>query len=356
MAALKAHDSSSSGPPGPPGIDIHNLDAAPDEAAGRAARRAASREAAARATGVETEAERLGERLPALLVHAERVAMTVAHGLHGRRRPGHGETFWQYRAFNDADSYRAVDWRRSARSDELFVRETEWEAAQTVWLWRDPSPSMDFASSKDLPTKRARADLISTALAALLLRGGERVGLFGGGGKPGLGRAALRRIASDLLLETRTGDSLPAESAPPLRSHMVLIGDMLERPAALQRRVAAYAQRGVRGVICQTLDPAEESLPYRGRVRFSGMEGEGETLLDRVDGLRGAYHGALRTHRDALREICRRTGWTYLLHHTDKPAEHALLLLYEILEGGDRPLSAASTGGRGAVGRRMGSR
>ena len=47
---------------------------------------------------IHQRAELLAERLPPLLVAAERVAMTVAQGVHGRRRVGVGETFWQFQA------------------------------------------------------------------------------------------------------------------------------------------------------------------------------------------------------------------------------------------------------------------
>src|SRR6185369_11263876 len=124
---------------------------------------------------VQHRAEELAARLPPLLVAAERVAATVAQGVHGRRRVGTGETFWQFRQYQPGDAVQRIDWRESAKSQRVYVRETEWEAAQSVWLWRDASPSMDYASRPDLPTKAARADLLVVALAALLVRGGERV-------------------------------------------------------------------------------------------------------------------------------------------------------------------------------------
>src|SRR5215210_6539679 len=89
----------------------------------------------------------LAESLPRLVLEARRIAATVIHGLHGRRRAGPGENFWQYRRFISGEPARQVDWRRSARDDNLYVREREWEAAHTVWLWPDRSPSMAFASA-----------------------------------------------------------------------------------------------------------------------------------------------------------------------------------------------------------------
>src|SRR5712691_2176941 len=98
---------------------------------------------AQRATG---EARSLAAAMPRLILEARRIAATVIHGLHGRRRAGSGENFWQYRRFVSGEAARNIDWRRSARDDHLYVREQEWEAAHTIWLWPDRSPSMAFAS------------------------------------------------------------------------------------------------------------------------------------------------------------------------------------------------------------------
>ncbi len=83
---------------------------------------------------LRAEAERQTAALPPLLADAQRLAATLILGEHGRRRAGQGETFWQYRRAEAGDPFTSIDWRRSARSDRLYVRQTEWEAAQTVSL------------------------------------------------------------------------------------------------------------------------------------------------------------------------------------------------------------------------------
>ncbi len=146
---------------------------------------------------LQYEAEALGAGLPPLLVDAERLAAAVSLGVHGRRKAGMGESFWQFRRYMPEDSSSAIDWRQSAKSQHLFVREREWEAAQSVWFWCDASAGMQFASGK--VTKAERAKLLGLALASLLVRGGERVALYGDAHAPASSRAALRRIAHSLL-------------------------------------------------------------------------------------------------------------------------------------------------------------
>ncbi len=207
-----------------------------------------------------SRAEALAARLPPLLVEAERVAETVRQGVHGRRRVGTGESFWQFRPYTAGDA--RIDWRQSAKSDRVYVRETEWEAAQTVFLWRDPSESMAWTAETSRPTKRMRAELLSLALAALLLKGGERVALPGTSAVGG--RGALERLGRNLL-----SDSAPMPSQPlPRHSSLVLIGDFLDPLDDLAATLQAQAARGIFGAIVQLLDPAEVSLPWEGRVRF----------------------------------------------------------------------------------------
>src|ERR1700733_11147068 len=133
-------------------------------------------EATRRASG---QARSLAATMPRLILEARRVAATMIHGLHGRRRAGPGENFWQYRRFVSGEPAHRVDWRRSARDDHLYVREQEWESAHTVWIWADRSPSMAFSSTLAKESKLERGLVVAFALAEVLVEGGERVGIPG---------------------------------------------------------------------------------------------------------------------------------------------------------------------------------
>src|SRR5262245_6763125 len=154
-------------------------------------------------------ARKLADAMPRLILEARRVAATVIHGLHGRRRAGSGENFWQYRRFVSGEPASRVDWRRSARDDHLYVREQEWEAAHTVWIWPDRSPSMTFASSMASETKLDRALVVAFALAEILVEGGERIGI------PGVMRPTASRNVIERMAQAIVHDPLPRASLPP---------------------------------------------------------------------------------------------------------------------------------------------
>lgn len=274
----------------------------------------------------------LGARLPPLVVAADRVAATVLQGVHGRRRAGQGDAFWQFRPFSPGDSASRVDWRQSAKSDRLFIRETEWEAAQTVALWRDASASMAWRSSPGLASKRDRAELLLLALASLLLRGGERVRLLGGSGRSHAGRAGLEAVAQALGRAGPDASGLPAaDPSLPRHARAVLFGDFLAPLEEIQAAVAGFAGLPVRGHLMQVLDPAEETLPYLGRIRFEGLEAEAPALVPRVEGVRALYEERLRQHRAGVAAIAAAAGWRFLTHRTDQPPGQALLALWQAL-------------------------
>lgn len=284
---------------------------------------------------LETDARGLAERLPELMVDAHRLAQTVVFGTHGRRRAGPGDTFWQFRQFQPSDARTEIDWRRSASSDHLFVREREWEAAHTAWLWADLSPSMGFRSGLAQTTKRDRALVLLMALAELLVEGGERVGYLDVL-PPTANRRVVEQIA--LALATRDGNAANAESLPPplhLRelSEVILFSDFLEPPAEIAERLKGLASRGIRGHLVEVLDPAEETLPFEGRAELIAVEGRERLLSERIEGLRPAYEQRLAAHRLELTDIARRLGWTFIRHRTDKPPGDTLLALHGMISG-----------------------
>ena len=281
---------------------------------------------------LRARAEALGQALPPLLAAAEHLAATVVLGDHGRRRAGMGDEFWQYRPAHAGDSARMVDWRRSARSDAHFVREREWQAAQSVTLWADTSRAMGFSGDKSRGTKAERAQLLALALAVLLLRGGERVGLAGDTTPPRAGRAQLDRLAMSLGGEGAADYGAPDTSGIVSYGRAVFLSDFLGDLAGVEAALGQAADRGVRGALVQVLDPAEEEFPFDGRTIFESMGGSIRYETLRAGDLRNRYLARLAERKARLETIARASGWHYHCHHTGQGAQPALLWLYHALE------------------------
>jgi uncharacterized protein (DUF58 family) len=271
------------------------------------------------------DAATLAARLPSLVVAARLVAQSVMHGVHGRRRAGPGETFWQFRPFVSGEPASRVDWRRSARENRAFVREREWEAAHTLWLWFDRSPSMEFGSALATTTKIDRAALLTLALADLAVRGGERVGLLGLS-RPIASRAVIDRFAEILAAADRAEKlALPPLVPVAARAKVVLMGDFLAPAEDIARGFAALGANGADGQVLMICDPLEETFPFDGHTEFLGPSGESRLRAPRAQNLRAGYLARLAAQREAVRVAARAQGWDFALHRTDAAAAAALL-------------------------------
>ncbi len=283
---------------------------------------------------LRARAETEAARFPPLLARAEQLAGTVLLGEHGRRRAGQGDDFWQYRPVQQGDPMRMIDWRRSARSDAQFVREREWQIAQSVMLWVDQAASMRFASDAKVPEKSDRARLLALAVAVLLVRGGERVGLTGTALPPRRGNQQLLRLAEMFALDDAADYGLPESRAMIPQARAMFVSDFLSDFAPVEAALTKAADRGVRGALVQVLDPSEEAFPFQGRTIFQSMGGTlaHETL--KAGDLRGRYLERLAARKAALADLCAATGWQYHCHHTHTSAQSALLWIWQSLGRG----------------------
>lgn len=281
----------------------------------------------------------LADTMPRLILEARRVAATVLHGLHGRRRAGPGENFWQYRRFVSGESAASVDWRRSARDEHLYVREQEWEAAHTIWLWADRSPSMAFSSRLAPDSKLDRSLVILLALAEVLVQGGERVGIPGLM-SPTASRHVIDKIGQAIIHDTSERASLPPSFAPAPLSEFVLLSDLWSPIADIRTTLARLSAAGAQGHVIQVVDPAEETFPYSGRIEFVEPEGGGAITAGRAETWRRDYAARIDLHRSEIRAQADRCGLSFIVHRTDRPASELLLQLHA-------RLSAAFGSGRG---------
>jgi uncharacterized protein (DUF58 family) len=291
-------------------------------------------------------ARTLAETMPRLILESRRIAATVIHGLHGRKRAGPGENFWQYRRFITGEPSRNVDWRRSARDEHLYVREQEWEAAHTVWIWADRSPSMVFTSALAQESKLDRTLVMAFSLAEVLVQAGERVGM------PGLmrptgSRNILDKMANAIVHDTTERGSLPPAFAPSSLSEIAVFSDFWSPMPEIRRTLAQLSVTGAHGHMVQIVDPAEETFPYSGRVEFVEPEGGGSITAGRAEAWKADYDVRVARHRAELRAACDKLGWSFAIHRTDRPATELLLALHARMSA-PPPGAAPSGRSRGA--------
>jgi uncharacterized protein (DUF58 family) len=273
----------------------------------------------------------LADRMPRLVLEARRVAAALAHGVHGRRRAGPGETFWQFRPFVAGEAAQRVDWRRSGRDDRLYVREREWEAAQSVWLWIDRSASMGFVSSLAQAPKIERALVLGLALGDTLIEGGERVGLLGL--MPACASRQIAEKAAEALVSDPAGldEDLPPRAAIGRFDEAILIGDFLSPVSEINYAVECISARGARGHLVMIVDPVEETFPFVGQAMLHDLELGLRLRVGDAGSWGTSYRERMSVHRGAIADMTHRRGWTMTIHRTDRPATEAALRVVTLL-------------------------
>ena len=264
--------------------------------------------------------------VPDLLVEARRVVNDGRIAVAPLRKRGIGENFWQFRPYVDGEAIARIDWRRSARDDHTYVRDREWEAAHTVWLWADPSASMLYQSRTASVSKESRALVLTLALAELLSRSGERIA-WPGLTDPFTARNGAERLASHLI---HAGELPARPELLPLRrfSDIVVVSDFLDPVDETQAWLDPLARRGVRAHLIEISDPAEETFPYTGRTEFSDPETGQKLTAGRAELLSEDYRRLYTARRQSLAAWCGKLGWSYTVNHTDRLASEALVKVH----------------------------
>ncbi|MBF9234375.1 DUF58 domain-containing protein [Microvirga alba] len=291
----------------------------------------------------ETEtALNLSERMPRLVLEARRVAANLSHGLHGRRRAGTGESFWQFRPFVTGEAAQRIDWRRSGRDDRLYVREREWETAQTLWFWIDRSASMGFASDLAQAPKIERAIVLGLALADCVVEAGERAGMLGL--MPPRATSRIAEIMAETMVADRGAltDDLPPQAPIPALHEAIVVSDFLSPISEITAVVEGISDRGARGHLVMIVDPVEETFPFQGQAVLHDLEDGLSLRIGDAASWGTAYRERIERHRGEIGEVARRHGWTLTIHRTDRPASEAALHVLNLVTSS----RGANVGGR----------
>ena len=282
---------------------------------------------------LRSHAEETAATLPGLMIQAEKLADTILHGDHPKRKAGMGEKFWQYREYVTGDRPQDIDWRQSAKSDQVFVKQKEWQITRQTFFWCARGQSMAYRASNERPRKADYAAILVIGLAILLQKSKEHIGLLSEM-RTGRSDAMIEKIGRTVLEQTE--DPLPnsAEVSLPKNAYFIGAGDFLSPIEEIAASFHHLFGRTENALILQILDPAELSLTYDGRVKFQTMDHSESHVIQNVSSVRDAYEAKIQAHCRAIQHICEQQGWTYKLCVTDQPLHSVLHELYAQLDGG----------------------
>jgi hypothetical protein len=265
------------------------------------------------------------------MVAAERVAATVVQGVHGRRRVGQGDAFWQYRHYEFGDSRQPSTGASRAQPSTLFVRENEWEAAPASGCGATPRPRCSTPRLKNLPTKRDRAELLH---AGADLAAGARRRAGGAAGRrpcarsPAASRSPRRRALLDIACRTaRLAGLPPIEPLPRMPARAVSATSWI-RWTRSTRSSAPRRRRPAR-------PPGADPRPGRGRPCRSPAGCASRGWRPRASTLiwprRAVRDGLWRPHRAQTAGLSATSrgppAGPCIVHRTDQPPQTVLLSL-----------------------------
>jgi len=269
-----------------------------------------------------------------MLLQAHHIARSVASGWHGRRRQGTGDSFWQFRSYQPGESTTHIDWRRSARGNTFYIREREWEAAQTVFLCPDLSPSMCYQSRFALHSKEAHAILLTLTLAELLSKAGERIAvphLF----PPTLTRYGAEKVALALHATGEREKSFDLGAVHP-HARAIIISDFLDDTIEREKKLIPLIKHHVKAHLIEVADRAEMSFPYRGSIVFHPPQGGEKIRLERAEHLVKDYKTLYLARRVELNRLAQKYSWSFYSSITDTPLAPTLHHLYLALAAIER--------------------
>lgn len=265
--------------------------------------------------------------LPPLMAAAEKAVATLHFGEHAQRKTGHGEKFWQFRPYDQGDQPQDIDWRQSAKGDHLYVRQKEQQTAQNILFWVQNDQGMNLQHPRALTSKYESGVIFSLALALLLTRAGEHIGTLDNPMQTRRGGMAVDRLGLSLCqrpLPIPSGPVLPVAATLPKRSTLVLCGDFMQPPAAIDMNLRVLSERAPQGILLQILDPLEYDLPHNGRAIFKPLDDSAEFPIANVASIRAAYQDRLKNHIETIRQIARRHHYAHVLHITSQDPRAAL--------------------------------
>lgn len=270
---------------------------------------------------------------------AKQVVEGFLLGLHRSPHRGFSAEFAEHRAYQPGDDLRFLDWRMYARSDRFYVKQFHEETNLRAYLLLDVSKSMDWSSEPELPTKLWYAKQLAAALALIITRQGDTVGLsvFHDRIVHSVGTRGGRRQWYDILRRLQAlevGTSTVAHRALravarklPKPGLVILISDLLVEPQETIRTLQYLRHRGHEVMVFHLIDPGERELPPAGEARFVDPE-TGEDLRVNAAHLREAYRTAVEEAMEEWVRGLRPQGVDYAALSTDEAFTTALRFFF----------------------------
>jgi uncharacterized protein (DUF58 family) len=257
-------------------------------------------------------------------------------GLHKSPRKGFSVEFAEHRAYQPGDDLRYLDWKVVARADKWLIKQFEEETNLKATIVLDVSRSMAWSGAPGRLTKLAYAERVVAAIAWLLLRQRDAVGLIRFDDQvrtviPPRGRSVQWRRIIGALDDPGSGKGSDAPGAILRAAQLVrrpgmvvILSDLLVDEEEMTKAVSVLRGGGHDVTVIHVIDPAERDLAIdKGEAELFDTE-TAQSLLAMVVEVREAYRATVQRAIGEWRDRLAASGTSYEPVFTDQPFGVAL--------------------------------
>ncbi len=274
------------------------------------------------------------------------VAKTVVDGfvagLHRSPDFGFSQEFAEYRAYNEGDDLRHVDWNVYARTGKAFLKRYRGETNTQLLVLLDTSASMGYTSHKINKLDYAR--FLSASLVYLANSQRDAAGLivFDEDVKnyvpPSTKQGQLFRLLHAIEhseVGTHTDFTKPFhhfQSFLKRRGIVAVLSDFYEQPEVIVKTVEPLRYHGNEVVLFHILDPREIDPKFRDPVVLIDLEDKTSMEVS-PEYARTEYRQRIDAHVAGLRDKAQAAGMEYQLMNTARPLDEGLREYLTIRQG-----------------------
>ncbi len=265
--------------------------------------------------------------LPKIVFDSEVLSRNIIEGLHASRFSGKGEEFWQFKEYRRGDDISSIDWRKSAASSKILVKQKENETAKTIYFYFDRTKSMLFKSKKSLQNKYQAAVLLTLTLSRMFLKNRENVYHFN--------NKSVIKCSNDLssftehFLLKENDINYPDKSLIADNSICFIVSDFLYDLEAVENFLINLKKKNVGGFLIQVLDPLEINFSVKENLILNDLETNAKLRIDESKEYKDFYDKRLNVLQKGLKSLCKNSNWSYLLYDTNKNIKPVLLEIFK---------------------------
>ena len=262
--------------------------------------------------------------LPKIIFESSILSRNIIEGLHASRFSGKGDDFWQFKEYRQGDSLSSIDWRKSAALNKVLVKQKENETAKTIYFYFDKTKSMFFKSNKNLQSKHKIAILLLLTLSRLFLKNRENVFHF-------KTHKSVIKCSDDLFSFTESflfeenSINYPDKSLIANNSICFIISDFLYDIETVNNFLINLKQKNISGFLIQILDPLEINFNIKENLILNDLETNAKLRVGESNKFKDFYDKKLKGLQNNLKDLCKGSNWSYVLHDTSKDIKPVLL-------------------------------